>query len=92
MIPSLQTFHLGQRFYQNICYMLIYGNILENHFSFLEFIIENAMLDLNVLWYVMEHWFSLKASCSSDHYYGQIRHLCFLLAHDIMARLKLKHI
>jgi hypothetical protein len=26
------------------------------------------MLDLNVLWSVMEHWFSLKASYSSDHY------------------------
>jgi hypothetical protein len=26
------------------------------------------MLDLNVLRSVMEHWFSLKASYSSDHY------------------------
>jgi hypothetical protein len=26
------------------------------------------MLDLNVLQSVMEHWFSLKASYSSDHY------------------------
>ena len=26
------------------------------------------MLDLNVLWSVMEHLFSLKASYSSDHY------------------------
>jgi hypothetical protein len=51
------------------------------------------MLDLNVLWYVMEHWFSLKASCSSDHYniyHGQIQHFCFLLAHDIMAKAQTK--
>jgi hypothetical protein len=26
------------------------------------------MLDLNVLRSIMEHWFSLKASHSSDHY------------------------
>jgi hypothetical protein len=26
------------------------------------------MLDLNVLQFVMEHWFYLKASYSSDHY------------------------
>jgi hypothetical protein len=48
--------------------LLIYGHILENNFSFLEFITKNIILDLNVLRSVMEHWFSLKASYSSDHY------------------------
>ena len=93
--PNLQAFHLGQRFYQNICYLLICADILENHFYFLDFIMENVILDLNVLWYVMEHWFSLKALCSYDHYniyHGRIQHLCFLQAHDIVAKLKLKHI
>jgi hypothetical protein len=42
----MQTFHLGQRLYQNICYLLICGDILENHFSLLDFIMENIMLDL----------------------------------------------
>jgi hypothetical protein len=46
---------LGQRLYQNICYLLICGDILENHFSFMDFITENIMLDLNVLRSVMEH-------------------------------------
>jgi hypothetical protein len=52
------------------------------------------MLDLNVLQSIMEHWISLKASYSSiiTIYHGRIQHLCFLLAHDNVARLKLKHI
>jgi hypothetical protein len=80
MRPNLQNFHLGQRVYQNICYFLIYGDILENHFSFLDFITDNVILDLDVLWSIMEHWFSLKASCSSDHYniyHGQNSTLLF---------------
>jgi hypothetical protein len=95
MSPALQTFHLGWRFYQNIFYLLICGDILENHFPFLDLIMKNVMLYLNVLWYVMEHWFSLKDSCISDHYniyHGRIQHLYFLLSQDIMERLKLKHI
>jgi hypothetical protein len=46
---STQTFHLGQRLYQNICFLLIYGDILENYFSLLDFNMESIMLDLNVL-------------------------------------------
>jgi hypothetical protein len=61
---STQTFHLGQRLYQNICYLLIYGDIPENYFSLLDFITDNIILDLNVLRSVMEQ--SLKASHSYD--------------------------
>jgi hypothetical protein len=46
---STQTFHLGQRLYQNIYYMLISGDILENHLSPMDFITEKIVLDLNVL-------------------------------------------
>jgi hypothetical protein len=88
---SMQTFHLGHRLYQNIYYLLLCGDILENHFSFLDFITKNIMLDLNILRSVMEHWFSLKASYSSDHYNISWSN-SIVLAHDIVARLKLKHI
>jgi hypothetical protein len=42
-------FILDRGFTKNIYYLLICGDILENDFSFLDFIIENVMLDLNVL-------------------------------------------
>jgi hypothetical protein len=52
---SMQTFHLGQRLYKNICYLLITRDILENHFSPLDFITKKIVLDLNVIQPVMEH-------------------------------------
>jgi hypothetical protein len=46
---STQTFHLGYSPYQNICYLLISGDILKNHFSPLEFITKKIILDLSVI-------------------------------------------
>ena len=48
-------FILDRGFTKISAYLLICGDILENHFSFLDFITENVMLDLNVLRSVMEH-------------------------------------
>jgi hypothetical protein len=63
-----KKFSSWTRIYQNICSLLICGDILENHFFFMYLIMDNIMLDLNVVRSVMEHWYSLKASYCSDHY------------------------
>jgi hypothetical protein len=58
-------FILDRGFTKISAYLLIYGDILENHFSFLDLITENVMLDLNVLRSFWNTEFSLKASYSS---------------------------
>jgi hypothetical protein len=45
-----------QRFGQNICNLLIYGNILKLHFSLLDPILDEVVSDLNMLGPVMEYW------------------------------------
>jgi hypothetical protein len=52
---STQTFHFGQRTYENIYYILISGDILKNHLSPLDFITEKIILDINVIQPIMEH-------------------------------------
>jgi hypothetical protein len=61
LFPKYANFSFWTKALLNIWYLLIDGDILENHFSLLDFITEDIMLDLNVLRSVMEHWFSLKA-------------------------------
>jgi hypothetical protein len=46
-----EFFILDKGFTKISTYFLICGDILENHFSFLDLIIENVMLDLNVVRY-----------------------------------------
>jgi hypothetical protein len=41
---------------QNICNLLIYGNILKLHCSFLDPIPDEVIYDLNMLGHVMEYW------------------------------------
>jgi hypothetical protein len=55
LVPQVCKLYLGQRLRQNINCLLIGGDVLENHFSLLEFITEKIVLDLNVLRLVMEH-------------------------------------
>jgi hypothetical protein len=77
-------------------YLLICGYIyiLENHFSFLDFIMENVMLELKVLRSFWNTSFSLKDSYRYDQYSASFIGFifCFLLAHNIVARLKMEHI
>ena len=83
-----KLFHLEQKLYQNVCLSThLWRYILENHFSFLDFITENVMLDLNVLRSFWNNGF-LKASYSYDHH-SWIQLFCFLLAHNIGTRVKL---
>jgi hypothetical protein len=72
--PSLSLkyakLYLGQRLRQNINCLLIGGDVLENHFSLMDFITDkiNSDLDLNVLRPVMEQGGSLKASHNFDYH------------------------
>jgi hypothetical protein len=61
---------------------------------FLDFIMENVMLDLKCNSVFLEHWFSMKVSYSSDQYSISLldSSFVFLLAHNILARVKLEHI
>jgi hypothetical protein len=48
-LEHANSFILDRGFTKIFAYLLICGDILENHFSFLDLIMENVMLDLNVL-------------------------------------------
>ena len=61
------SFILDRGFTKMSAYLLICGDIIENHFSFLDLITKNVMLDLNVLQSFWNTGF-LKASYNSDHH------------------------
>jgi hypothetical protein len=48
LVPQVCKRYLGQRLRQNISCLLISGDVLENHFSLLDFIKDKVVLDLNV--------------------------------------------
>ena len=64
-----KLFHLEQRLYQNVClFAHLWRYIFENHFSFLDFITENVMLDLNVLQSFWNTSFLWGLHIALDHY------------------------
>jgi hypothetical protein len=55
LVPQACKLYLGQRLHQNICSLLINGDILENHLFPLDFIMKKIVLDLNVIQNIMEN-------------------------------------
>jgi hypothetical protein len=53
---EVNKLHFNQGFGQNICNLLIYGNILKLHNSLLDPIPDEVVFYLNMLGLVMEYW------------------------------------
>jgi hypothetical protein len=77
LVSQACKLYLGQRLRQNICSLLINGDVLENHFYPLDFITKKINLDLNVFQPVMEHrvLLELHTDLIITIYHGRIKHL-----------------
>ena len=56
LLPKVLKLHPSQWLHQHISYLFVRHNILELHCSSLHHIPNIVILDLNMLWLVMEHW------------------------------------
>ena len=55
ILSEVLKLHSGTQLGQHIIYLLIFHNILELHFSSIHHIPDIVILDLDMLWLVMEH-------------------------------------